>query len=108
MPIRPSDNEEEYFTRRELERRRQAETERAAAEQEAERRRRREAHFMKCPKCGADLVEVDYHAVRVDRCPECDGLWLDGGELEEITGRDRSVVRRLLSLFDQAPGPPRH
>jgi len=108
MPIRPSDNEEEYFTRRELERRQQAEAERAATEQAAAQAHRKEAPTMKCPKCGADLVEVDYHAIRIDRCPECDGIWLDGGELEAVTGRDRSVLQRVLRLFDQAPGPPRH
>jgi hypothetical protein len=108
MPIRPSESEEQYFTRMELERRKAAEEERRAAKHAEEHSRRRELHHMKCPKCGGDLAEVEFHTVRIDRCPDCNGIWLDAGELEAITGRDRSVVRRLLALFSDEPAASRH
>jgi Zn-finger nucleic acid-binding protein len=40
---------------------------------------------MKCPRCHADLVpEQEYHGIVVDRCPSCDGRWLDLDELDQL------------------------
>jgi Zn-finger nucleic acid-binding protein len=40
-----------------------------------------------CPRCGGDLDPVspedDPHLV-IDRCPACEGFWLDPGELEAL------------------------
>lgn len=39
----------------------------------------------KCPRDGTDLVATKYEgSVSIDRCPNCGGAWLDGGELEQI------------------------
>lgn len=40
------------------------------------------AHWMKCPKCGKDLVEEDLAGIKVDRCTSCLGIFFDKGELE--------------------------
>jgi len=38
-----------------------------------------------CPRCHAGLVaEQEYHGIIVDRCPSCDGRWLDHDELDQI------------------------
>jgi len=40
-----------------------------------------------CPRCAAIMIELDYpptDGVRVDVCPQCQGLWLDGGEAEQL------------------------
>ncbi len=40
---------------------------------------------MKCPRCQADLIaEVEYHGIEVDRCPSCEGRWLDSDELDQL------------------------
>jgi Zn-finger nucleic acid-binding protein len=54
---------------------------------------------MKCPKCGADLNTVDYHGVQVDRCPECDGVWFDAGEVESLVEKDTGVIDVLRSMI---------
>ena len=38
----------------------------------------------RCPKCGRRLEETVYRAVRIDRCTDCGGVWLDPGELETL------------------------
>jgi acetyl-CoA carboxylase beta subunit len=91
---KPSRNEEEYFAKREadlIKARREART---RASQEADRK----SHYMKCPKCGADLVTEDHDGIQVDRCPECHGMWLDAGEAESLTRRDSGVVGILKSV----------
>jgi len=40
---------------------------------------------MKCPRCHVDLVtEQEYHGIEVDRCPSCNGRWLDRDELDQL------------------------
>ena len=40
---------------------------------------------MKCPRCNVDLIlEQGYHGIEVDRCPSCDGRWLDHDELDQM------------------------
>ncbi|MGE5589942.1 MAG: zf-TFIIB domain-containing protein [Bacillota bacterium] len=39
---------------------------------------------MRCPLCNVPMKEVDRRHVRIDVCPECRGVWLDGGELEKL------------------------
>jgi uncharacterized protein len=95
MTDKPSRNEEEYFARQEaklLEQSR-AELQRVTIEQE------RKSHYMKCPKCGADLNTVDYHGVQVDRCPECDGVWFDAGEVESLVEKETGVIDVLRSMI---------
>jgi Zn-finger nucleic acid-binding protein len=38
----------------------------------------------KCPACSVPLAEVDLHRETVDRCPSCNGIYFDAGELESI------------------------
>ncbi|HXG65069.1 MAG TPA: zf-TFIIB domain-containing protein, partial [Blastocatellia bacterium] len=42
-----------------------------------------------CPKCDGALVEVVYEDVRIDRCNKCNGVWLDAGELEQLTQQEK-------------------
>ena len=37
-----------------------------------------------CPVDGTLMYKEALHDLVTDRCPECGGMWLDGGEFEEI------------------------
>src|ERR1041385_7333787 len=80
MPDKPSRNEEEYFAKRDAElwRQQRASAQKTAAE--AERR----SHYMKCPKCGYDLITGEWHGVQIDQCTHCHGLWFDAGAAESV------------------------
>ena len=40
---------------------------------------------MQCPREGTELVvEREYHGIEVDRCPSCNGRWLDHEELDHL------------------------
>ena len=99
MPVKPSDAETEYFARQEFERRRQLERARQAEQAQQEREQRKQLHFMKCPKCGMDLVEIDYRDLKVDKCTGCEGVWLDPGELEVVAGFDQGGLQKFFSVF---------
>ena len=87
-----SRNEDEYFVKQDAELIKQH---RAKLDEER-RQAERKSHFMKCPRCGADLKEREFHHVKVDECNECGGIWLDKGELHMLTHVDRSNFSRFI------------
>jgi hypothetical protein len=99
MPIKPSEKEDEYFARQMFETKQKLEQEKQQNLAEAERQKAKELHFMKCPKCGMNLVEIDYKSIKVDRCSSCEGIWLDTGELARIVKLEKGALDRLFSVF---------
>ena len=85
MTGKASDREDEYFARLEFERLKKLEIERQAKLEVAEKDRLKELHNMCCPKCGMTLVAIDYNGIEVDKCSNCEGVWLDAGELEAVS-----------------------
>lgn len=81
------ETEEEFIFRREMEKRREAVRKHQAELADEEREAQKKLHWMRCPKCGADLTEVEFRSVRVDKCFACGGVYLDDGELEQLAGR---------------------
>jgi len=96
---KPSEKEEEYFVRVEFERRKKAEEEKQRKLAEEEKKKLKELHYMKCPKCGMELIEIDYKGIKVDKCSSCEGIWLDAGELEAISRLERTGLDKLFSVF---------
>ena len=66
---------------------------------EEEKKRLKELHFMKCPKCGMEPIALDYKGIEVDKCSECEGIWLDAGELEAVSRLEKSGIDKLLGVF---------
>lgn len=93
MTEKPSRNEEEYFAKREAELLRQQREAARQAQTEAERK----SHYMKCPKCGYDLITGEWHGVEIDQCTNCHGIWFDAGEAEGLLRQaDPGVMSRVL------------
>ena len=44
---------------------------------------------MKCPRCDGTLAESKFEEVMIDTCDKCGGVWLDSGELEQLTKKDK-------------------
>jgi Zn-finger nucleic acid-binding protein len=43
---------------------------------------------MFCPLCGIHLKAVERQGLEMDYCVQCNGLWLDQGELTELVRRE--------------------
>jgi uncharacterized protein with PIN domain len=43
---------------------------------------------MRCPRCDGTLNETKVEEVSIDLCDKCGGVWLDSGELEQLTKRE--------------------
>ena len=108
MTDKPSNTEEEYFAREEIEKKRKLALQQAQATESKKKEELKKLHFMKCPKCGMDLQTVTKGsgktAVEIDTCFNCHGIWLDAGELEAVTkmaGEENSgaVMKSIMGWF---------
>jgi hypothetical protein len=99
MAQKPSGKEEEYFARMEFERNKKIEEEKHRKLVGAERKRLAALHHMRCPKCGLELIEIDYKGIKVDKCSECEGVWLDAGELETVSKLEQSALECFFGVF---------
>jgi len=50
---------------------------------------------MKCPRCDGTLKPESFEGVEIDTCDKCGGVWLDSGELEQLTKRESGWFSRL-------------
>jgi Zn-finger nucleic acid-binding protein len=50
-----------------------------------------------CPRDGASLHRLDYQGIELDLCPQCNSLWLDGGELEKIRAAAKPKRRAAVA-----------
>jgi Zn-finger nucleic acid-binding protein len=57
---------------------------------------RREGRIFNCPKCSGRLANYNFKEFVLDRCENCEGIWLEKGELEAIW---RSAARGPLGAF---------
>ena len=93
------DREEQHFHQKDLEllAKKRAELD-ASRTQRAENEMKKE-HWLRCPKCGHDLEEIDMEGVMVDRCTNCNGLWFDAGEVEIMLSARRSWKDAAMKLL---------
>lgn len=56
---------------------------------------------MRCPKCRADMEQVNYEGTEIDRCTICKGIWFDAGEIDLL--RDRRAAA-AIDVGDAAVG----
>lgn len=94
-----SRNEDEYFVKQDAELLKQM----RAKLDEDRTAQERKAHYMKCPKCGADLKEQKHDQAKVDVCPDCGGMWLDAGEMDILRHVQKSGANIFKSLFALLP-----
>ena len=99
MPIKPTKQEEAFFIKAKFEGAKKVEDQRQYLLNTEERLKLKELHYMRCPKCGMQLVEIDYRGIKIDKCTVCDGVWLDAGEMDMIMQLERSSLVKLFELF---------
>ena len=62
-----------------------------------------------CIKCNSPLEPIVILGVEIDRCVNCGGIWLDGGEIRELAakrsaaGADHELEAAIARLSTQRP-----
>jgi len=94
-PGKPSQNENEYFARRDAE---WLKEQRASLD--AQRASRTHAGLV-WPRCGATLTPKAYAGVTLDACGSCHGVWLDAGELAMLAHESERSLLRIAADLDR-------
>lgn len=47
---------------------------------------------MRCPKCRADMEQINYEGTEIDRCTTCSGLWFDADEIGVFRGKQAAAA----------------
>ena len=98
---KPTSGEDEYFAREEAQK---AELARIARDQKAKEQARAQRAGT-CPGgCETKLVEETFQHIQIDRCPTCKGVWLDPGELEQISSDKSGLVRSFVDFLSGPKG----
>ncbi len=53
---------------------------------------------MDCPVCKNAMIVMELVEVEIDYCQNCEGIWLDKGEMEMLLG-DEAKSRELIGSF---------
>ena len=56
-----------------------------------------------CPSDGQKMAKEIAHMLVIDRCPKCQGVWLDGGELERIQSASQEAILRTMTVSFSHP-----
>ncbi|HJM82099.1 MAG TPA: zf-TFIIB domain-containing protein [Nitrospinota bacterium] len=99
MQDKPSNNESEFIAKIEFEKLKKLEEESTKGLIEKEKLEIKQLHYMRCPKCGMQLIELAYDQIKIDKCSSCEGIWLDAGELDEIMNDSKGMLQNFLSIF---------
>lgn len=51
-----------------------------------------------CPSDGEPMAKQIAHMVVIDRCPKCQGVWLDGGELERLQSSVEDAAWKAIAM----------
>ena len=100
-PAAPSgyNEEERYFHEQEAEQLKQMREKLDVTRKQRASNESKKIHWMKCPKCGADMTEVELEGIMVDKCVGCEGLFFDRGELELMLVNKKALgpLRKLFT-----------
>ena len=55
---------------------------------------------MQCPRDQAELQTETQRGIEVDRCPQCNGRWLDDGELSQLEATVKSTEEQRVAMIE--------
>jgi len=97
MSDRPSNLEDEYFAREDIEKKRNLAIRQARELAVHEREALKKLHYMHCPNCGMDLHTLRRGDLDVDMCFNCKGIWLDESQVSHLVTKDPNFVTRVMN-----------
>jgi uncharacterized protein len=54
---------------------------------------------MNCPRDGTELQTERHHGIEVERCPDCNGRWLDHNELDQLEATVPSTEEERIATI---------
>ena len=45
-----------------------------------------------CPVCKVNMNKLQREEIIIDKCPKCEGIWLDHGELDKLSELSKKYI----------------
>lgn len=91
--------ETEYFLHEDSMVKHKNELEKQRRNLKAENEALKALHFMKCPKCGHDLVTKRMSYIDIEQCTSCGVLVLEADNVDKFIAEEKSILKTLIDLF---------
>lgn len=93
------DFEADYFHRESAASKHRISTEQEREQKKAAEEERKALHYMKCPKCGHDLVTKRMTFIDVEQCPSCGVVVLEPENIDRFIAEEKSVLKAFIEFF---------
>lgn len=97
--VKPSHEEEGYFAKVEMDKKRALAEKIKSQMAQGELAKLKSLHWKHCANCGFEMHPVVFKGVTIDKCPNCEGIFLVAGELETLAGKEGGFISAVLSIF---------
>lgn len=91
--------EEDYFIREDLASKHKLKVEHERERKKAHDQELKELHYMKCPKCGHDLLTKRMSYIDIDQCGSCGTLVLAPKDVDRFIAEEKSILKGLIDFF---------
>jgi|SRR5579871_64821 len=93
------DLEADYFSREEAQSKHRIDGERQRTHKKILDEELKALHFMKCPKCGHDLVTKRMSYIDIDQCSSCGVLVLNPEDVDRFVAEEKSILKAFIDFF---------
>lgn len=97
--VKPSHEEDEYFAKVDMDKKRALAEKIKSRMEEDELAKLKALHWKHCANCGFEMHSVVFKGVTIEQCPNCNGIFLEPGELEHLAGKEGGFISAVLSIF---------
>jgi len=68
--------------------------------EQEEKKKLKDKHSMCCPKCGMEMIAIDFEGIQLDKCSSCLGLFFDDREVAQRVEKNKpGFLGRPPTLF---------
>ena len=97
---RSSTAEDEFFLREEAEKLKQLAQANNKKLEQQEKERLKELHHKRCPGCGMELSTLQYRGIKIEKCVECKGVFMEDADFLLLAGEEEnSLISTLSNMF---------
>jgi hypothetical protein len=91
--------ETDYFLREETATKQRLQEKNRRLHKKAQDEELKALHFMKCPRCGHDLVTKRLSYIDIDQCSSCGVLVLKPDDIDRFIAEEKSVLKTFIDFF---------
>lgn len=91
--------ETDYFIKEDMENRHRISEENKRKQKSEKEAALKNLHFMKCPKCGHDLITKRISYIDIDQCENCGTLVLAPKDVDKFLAEEKSILKSLVDFF---------